>query len=337
MEPVGRAAELREIDVLLEAAAAGSGGVLNFFGPAGSGKTMLIGAAAHRARSRGFEVLGAAAVRGQPGRLLWAQLLTDAGADEEAARGLLHQQDPVASSAALRALTSGQRRLVVIDDVDVGGPDALQLLALLAARTIVGPTAVVTTAATPLGVGRDSKLAGLHESELAVVIGDRPTAQRNAIWVASGGLPGTARKLASQLDGLPPGRDPLVHLALHAVPRGEFLHVDDGLIRLLEAALARTSDDGIRAMLLARMSCELLGDPLALSRRRSLADEALSLARHAGDDAVLAEVLDARLYALWDPAGAADRLETATALIQLGRATASHPASCLTRWTTSCP
>jgi RecA/RadA recombinase len=320
MEPVGRAAELREIDVLLEAAAAGSGGVLNFFGPAGSGKTMLIGAAAHRARSRGFEVLAAAAVRGQPGRLLWAQLLTDAGADEEAARRLLHQHDPVASSAALRALTAGQRRLVVIDDVDVGGADALEVLALVAARVVVGSTAVVATAATPLGVGRDSKLAGLDQSELAAVIGDRPTAQRNAIWVASGGLPGPARTLASQLDGLPPGRDPLVHLAVHAVQRGEFLHVDDGLIRLLEAALARTSDDGIRAMLLARMSCELLGDPLALSRRRSLADEALSLARHAGDDAVLAEVLDARLYALWDPAGAGDRLETATALIQLGRA-----------------
>ena len=147
MEPVGRAAELREIDVLLEAAAAGSGGVLNFFGPAGSGKTMLIGAAAHRARSRGFEVLAAAAVRGQPGRRLWAQLLTDAGADEEAARRLLHQHDPVASSAALRALTAGQRRLVVIDDVDVGGADALEVLALVAARVVVGSTAVVATAA----------------------------------------------------------------------------------------------------------------------------------------------------------------------------------------------
>ena len=320
MEPVGRAAELREIDVLLEAAVAGTGGVLNFFGPSGSGKTMLIGAAAHRARRRGFEVLGAAAVRGQPGRLLWAQLLTDAGADEEAARGLLHQYDPVASSAALRALTAGQRRLIVIDDVDVGGTDALEVLALAAARIVVGSTALVSTATTPLGVGRDWKLAGLHESELAAVIEDRPAAQRNAIWVASGGLPGAARTLASRLDGLPRGRDPLVHLALHAVQRGEFLHVDDSLIRLLEAALARTSDDGIQAMLLARMSCELLGDPLALSRRRSLADEALRLARHADDDAVLAEVLDARLYALWDPAGAGDRLETATALIRLGRA-----------------
>ena len=281
---------------------------------------MLIRAAAHRARIRGFEVLGAAAVRGQPGRLLWAQLLTDAGAAEEAARGLLHQTDPVASSAALKALTTGPRRLILVDDVDIGGTDAVEVLALLAARIVVGSIAVVTTATTALGIGRDSMLSGLRESELAAVIGERPAAQQKAIWVASGGLPGTARMLASQLDGLPSGRDPLVHLALHAVQRGEFLHVDDGLIRLLEAAIARTSDDGTRAMLLARMSCELLGDPRARARRRSLADEALNLARHAHDDAVLAEVLDARLYALWDPAGADDRLETATALIELGRA-----------------
>ena len=170
MEPVGRAAELREIDVLLEAAAAGSGGVLNFFGPSGSGKTMLIGAAANRARRCGFEVLGAAAVRGQPGRLLWAQLLTDAGADDQAARGLLQQRDPVASSTALRALTAGQRRLIVIDDVDVGGAEALEVLALVAARIVVGSTAVVATAAAPLGVGRDSKLAGLQESELPTLL-----------------------------------------------------------------------------------------------------------------------------------------------------------------------
>jgi hypothetical protein len=30
----------------------------------------------------------------------------------------------------------------------------------------------------------------------------------------------------------------------------------------------------------------------------------VTAARRAGDDSVLAEVLDARLYALWDPAGA---------------------------------
>jgi len=43
------------------------------------------------------------------------------------------------------------------------------------------------------------------------------------------------------------------------------------------------------------------------------------LAGRAGDGSALAEVLDARLYALWDPAGAQDRLDAASELIRLGR------------------
>jgi hypothetical protein len=323
MGPVGRVAELGEIGALLESAAAGSGGVVTVVGPQGAGKTALIVAAAEMARDRGFEVLGASPVRGQPGRLVWAQLLHDAGAAEEDSRGLLDRGDLLAASAALRALTAG-RRLIVIDDIDTGGHDAVEVLALVASRVVVSSTAVLVAAATPLGVGRDLKLAGLAEAELGQVIGDMPAEQQRAVWVASGGMPGIARMLAGQLDGLPPGRDALVHLALHAAQRGEFLTVDDSLIRLLEKALGRTGDDGIRARLLARMSRELLGDPLAGSRRRSLADEALTAARRAGDDSVLAEVLDARLYALWDPAGAEDRLAAAAELIRLGRASADE-------------
>lgn len=320
MGPVGRVAELGEIDALLEAAAAGSGGVVILVGPQGSGKTALIAAAAEMARDRGFEVLGAAPVRGQPGRLVWAQLLHDVGATEEDSRELLDRGDLLAASAALRSLTAGRRRLIVIDDIDTGGHDAVEVLALVASRVVVSSTAVLAAAGTPLGVGRDLKLAGLAEAELGQVIGDRPAEQQRAVWAASGGMPGIARMLAGQLDSLPPGRDALVHLALHAAQRGEFLAVDDSLIRLLEKALSRTGDNGIRARLLARMSRELLGEPLAGPRRRSLADEALTAARRAGDDSVLAEVLDARLYALWDPAGAEDRLTTAAELIRLGRA-----------------
>jgi hypothetical protein len=320
MWPVGRAAELGEIDGLLEAAAAGSGGVVTLVGPRGSGKTALVAVAADRARDRGFEVLGASPIRGQPGRLVWVQLLHDIGVGDEASRELFEGHDLLAASSALRALTVGGRRLIVIDDIDTGGHDAVEVLALVASRVIVSSTAVLATAETPLGVGRDLKLAGLAESELGEVIGDIPAGQRRAVWLASGGMPGTARMLAGQLDGLPPGRDALVHLALHATKRGEFLAVDDSLIRLLEQAIGRTGDDAIRARLLARMSRELLGDPLAGARRRSLADEALTAARRAGDDSVLAEVLDARLYALWDPAGAEDRLATAAELIRLGRA-----------------
>ena len=80
-------AEIGEIDALLEAAAAGSGGVVTLVGPQGSGKTALIAAAAEMARDRGFEVLGASPVRGQPGRLVWAQLLHDAARPKRTREG----------------------------------------------------------------------------------------------------------------------------------------------------------------------------------------------------------------------------------------------------------
>ena len=320
MGPVGRVAELAELEALLKTAAAGSGGVVTFVGPRGSGKTALVVAAADMASNRGFQVLGVSPAHGQPGRLVWAQLLEDIGAGEEAARELLEGGDPLAAGVAVRALITGSPRLIVIDDIDTGGQDAVEMLALVGSRVILGSTAVVATALTPLGVGRDVKLRSLAEGELAAVLGDLPAKQRHAVWVASRGLPGTACRLAVQLGDLPAGRDALVHLALHAAQRGEFLEVDDGLIRLLEQALTRADDDGVRARLLARMSRELLGNPLAGPRRRSVADEALILGRRAGDDSILAEVLDARLYALWDPAGAQDRLATAAELVRLGRA-----------------
>ena len=61
--------------------------------------------------------------------------------------------------------------------------------------------------------------------------------------------------LAGRLDGLPPGRDALVHLALHAAQRGEFLAVDHSLIRLLEKALGRTGDDDVQGQAAVRAVC----------------------------------------------------------------------------------
>jgi hypothetical protein len=87
---------------------------------------------------------------------------------------------------------------------------------------------------------------------------------------------------------------------------------------MVEAAVERVQDDRARARLLARLARELLGDASAAGRRRELVDEALGLARQAGDDRTLAEVLDARLHALWDPAGAEDRLAP-------GRRSSSEP------------
>ena len=65
---------------------------------------------------------------------------------------------------------------------------------------------------------------------------------------------------------------------------------------------------------------ELLGETTAGPRRRALIDEALACAHRAADQQVLAEVLDARLHALWDPGAAADRLSTAAEIEALARA-----------------
>src|SRR6266852_5972243 len=70
-----------------------------------------------------------------------------------------------------------------------------------------------------------------------------------------------------------------------------------------------------RSRVFARLAHELLGDASAGARRRALVDEALELARGSNDKQTLAEVLDARLHALWDPAGAEDRLATATEIV----------------------
>jgi tetratricopeptide (TPR) repeat protein len=316
---VGRSAEVGELAALLDRATAGFGGVITLVGTAGSGKSSLAAEAVALARDRGFEVVGGSPVRGRPGRLVWAGLLDDLGADPGVTRALFDGPGPLDTNMAVRLLAAGTRRLIVVDDVDAGGKEAIDMLALVAARLVTCSTAVVATAATSLGVGRDLKLCGLSERDLAAIVGEMAAGQRHAVWVASRGMPGIARTLAGQLADLPPGRDALVHLALHAAQRGEFLGVDDGVVRLLEKALPRAADDASRARLLARLSRELLGDPLAGPRRRALADEALMLAGRAGDGSALAEVLDARLYALWDPAGAQDRLDAASELIRLGR------------------
>src|SRR5215813_9636924 len=220
---VGRSAELGELAALLDRAAAGFGGVITLVGTAGSGKSALAAEAATLARDRGFEVIGGSPVRGRPGRLVWAGLLDDLGADPEMTGALLGDSGPFDPNVAVRLLTAGTRRLIVVDDVDAGGQEAVDMLALVAARLVTCSTAVVATATTPLGVGRDLRLRGLCEHDLGAITGDMAAEQRHAVWVASRGMPGAARILAGQLSGLPPGRDPLVQLALNAAQRGEFL------------------------------------------------------------------------------------------------------------------
>jgi len=328
MELAGRRKEMGEIRRLLDQTDAGSGGLLVVTGPPGSGKTAIASAAVEEAHDRGFEVLRASPANGKRGRWVWAQLLRDLGDPDRLSVQLLEDAAPFELDIAARQLASGHRRLIVVDDIDRGASEAVEMLALVAGRLVAASTAIVTTASMPLGFDRELRLGGLAERELAPVLGSLPGSARHALWVASRGLPGVARSLAADLAGLGEGEDAIVYLALHAPSSAEFLDVDVGLVRLLEAAVSRTRDDATRARVLARLAHELLGDASAGARRRALMDEAVELAHHTGDNQTLAEVLDARLHAIWDPAAAADRLATAAEIVDLARAAVDGRQEC---------
>jgi len=163
---------MAEVRRLLDRAADGRGGVLAVSGPPGSGRTELAAAAAREGARRGFEVLRTAAIRGQPGGLAWARLLADAGAAGDLVSQALGDAGPQALDAVARALGSGNRRLLVIDDIDHGGAAALQVLQMVTARTAVTSTAVIVTSVLPVGVGTELQLSGMSEDELATVLPD---------------------------------------------------------------------------------------------------------------------------------------------------------------------
>ena len=326
---IGRRRELSAIDELLDQAAGGTGGLLVLTGPAGSGRTALAEVAADRAGRRGFEVIRVGAGAGQPGSALWARVRQEprdgaAGTGDGTA-------GPGDADVLVAALADGVRRLVLLDDADLGdaglgGAAGVGLIRGLAGRLAGSATAVLaTTAVVPAGLagpGRVLALEPLSPDEIGELAGVTGGAARYALWAASSGRPGPARALAVTLAGLPPGTDPVVHLALTVDSAEPFLTVDTRLVRLIEAALDRGAAAPQRARLLARLARALLGDASQAARRRELIAEALPLARESGEPAVLAEVLDARLHALWDPAGAQDRLESAAEIIAAARGSA---------------
>jgi hypothetical protein len=93
--------------------------------------------------------------------------------------------------------------------------------------------------------------------------------------------------------------------------------LDEERIELLEAALdmRRDTDDRERALLLATTSSELWsGDH---DRRLALSDEALAVARHLGDERVLAEVIYRRAFAIAEPSTLKERLQLTAELVEL--------------------
>jgi tetratricopeptide (TPR) repeat protein len=315
---IGRRRELAAVRHLLDWAVAGTGGHVTVTGPPGSGRTALVDAAADLARARDLPVLRVTGTALDSGLLIWNQLLRDLEAGE-----LPPDAGPGDLDRAARTIAHGGPCLILVDDVDRAGTPAVEFLILLASRLGAGATALLATAAEPLGLAPELHLGGLTEPELAGLIADLPAEAVHAVWLASAGVPGAALALAGDLTDLHARTDgtadAVVHLALSAPSRAQFLDLDVGLIRLLEAAAQRPVPPGIRARVLARLARELLGDPSGGARRRGLVDEAVTLARETGDPGTIAEVLDSRLHALWDPAAADERLATAGEIVEQAR------------------
>jgi hypothetical protein len=307
---VGRRRELDALRRLLDRASGGVGGLLSVSGPPGSGKTALCEVAVERARAIGLPVFGVGGARPTQGLELWAQVLRDADGSA---------LDPGDPDGCARALATGGPRLLVVDDVDRAGTAAIDLLVRLASRLTVGSTAVLVTTREPLGLLPELRLGGLARPEIAELVPGLADDAVGALWLASAGLPGSALELAAALPGDASTMDPILALGLSAPSRAGFLDLDTGLIRLLEAAVARPAEPAVRARLLARLARELLGDTSAGPRRRELIDEATTLAWASGEPATVAEVLDSGLHALWDPAAATQRLIVAADIVEQAR------------------
>ena len=226
----------------------------------------------------------------------------------------------LAPDAAAPALTAGDSpRLLLVDDLDRDGSRAAELLA--------GPppagTTLLATARGPAGPAAELRLRALTEAELADMLPELSPDAVHGLWLVSSGLPGHARALADELtgaDGLA-----VLLLALNSPSKAEFLQPDVGLMRLLEESMAGELSPPVRARVLARLARELLADPSTAARRRELADQAGARARAAGDAGVLAEVLDSRLHALWDPAAASERLSVAGQIVGHARRVGHSP------------
>ncbi len=112
-------------------------------------------------------------------------------------------------------------------------------------------------------------------------------------------------------------------LALSVESSVEFLDVDVALVRVLQEVLEAlpNREHARRSRVASRIAYELRGDASDADDRRTLLELALAEAEQAGDDLATTEALMSTVHALWEPAGAGERLVAAERVIALSRRT----------------
>jgi len=125
-------------------------------------------------------------------------------------------------------------------------------------------------------------------------------------------------------------------LARAALARGgvgvRVFEPDEELVALLEEALAALGEGSpaLRARLLARLSIEVYYVP-PTSRREALSEEAVALAREAGEPEALLDALNARRVTLWSPDRLDERLAASRELVERAEASGDRERSLLAR------
>src|SRR5512132_1017601 len=201
------------------------------------------------------------------------------------------------------ALPAGDPQ-VMVDRTAAAAEAALRVFAHEAA------VAQCTAGLTAIGLYGAGDVVRRWQARLLGVLGE---AQLQA------GDPVRARQTLVEAQALASGAgDPvLAATAAARIPRlTRFLVPDRELESLLTGALEGLGDaaPALRARVLARRA--VIAEDA--KDRRAHSDQAVQAAQQLGDDSVLAEVLSARLYVLWAPDTAQERLATSTQIIELG-------------------
>lgn len=275
-----------------ERAKQGSGQLFTINAPAGATRTQRLVHAAELARAHGFTVAWASCRADAPELWPWQAVLavlcgTTAALDAE----------PEVRAHKVVDELAGTRALIVVDDIDLAGEQAFQLMRFVAGTVHRLPVVIVVTSAGATALDDTVRLVERAHAVLA----------KGRITEARALLDQAAR------DG-----DPEAALGLPGLWVNKFRGRADRALAVarLREALTAAPCEPLRTRLLVRLTAEQ-----AYERRETECSlEALAQARNTGDQLTLAEALSLTHHALWSPAHNAARLELAGELIAVASA-----------------